>query len=102
MMRKRTEDQISYNMSRVKSKGTAIEKIFANALKIEGLKHKKNYSEVIGKPDFVLLKQKTAIFCDSAFWHGYRNMKTKRHIFRSRKSFWIKKISQNIKRDKEY
>lgn len=100
-MKNRTEKQISYNMSRIKSKDTSIEISFGKALRALGIAYKKNYKDVVGKPDLLILKDKIAIFCDSAFWHGYRNMKTIRHNFKKRKVFWVNKISQNIKRDKQ-
>lgn len=88
-------------MSRIKSKGTKIEKIFAKALKRKGIKYRGNVKNVYGKPDFVLVGTKIAIFCDSAFWHGYKRMKTKRHVFKSNKKFWRDKITRNIARDYE-
>jgi len=45
--------------------------------------------------------RKLAISCDSAFWHGYPQMKTKRHEFKVRIDFWMNKIIRNIQRDKE-
>jgi len=78
-----------------------IERIFASALRGGGVNYMKNHSKVIGKPDFVISKNKIAIFCDSAFWHGYKNMATKIHSFKSRKEFWINKINANIERDKK-
>ena len=99
--RKRTKGEISYNMSRIKSKNTSIEKILEKELIKKNIRFEKNYNEVIGKPDFIILKKNIAIFCDSAFWHGYKNMSTKRHDFKSNVDFWTNKIKNNIKRDKE-
>jgi len=99
--RKRTINEISYNMSRIKSKNTSIEKILEKELIKRNIRFEKNYNEVIGKPDFIILEKKIAIFCDSAFWHGYKNMSTKRHDFKSNKDFWTDKIKNNIKRDKK-
>lgn len=100
-MSKRSKETISYNMSKVKSSGSQIEKIMGKALWAEGFRYRKQYKKLPGKPDFVLVKHKIAIFCDSAFWHGYRNMSTKLHAFKSNKDFWIPKIKRNIGRDKE-
>lgn len=99
--RKRTIGEISYNMSRIKSKNTSIEKILEKELIKKNIRFNKNYNGVIGKPDFVILEKKIAIFCDSAFWHGYKNMSTKRHDFKSNIDFWTNKIKNNIKRDEE-
>lgn len=100
MKKQRSVAQISYNMSRIKSKGTIIEMSFARALRSVGISYKKNYKHIIGTPDFVILDKKIAIFCDSAFWHGYKHMRTPRHNFKKRKSFWVQKILQNRQRDK--
>jgi len=53
---------------------------------------------IYGKPDFVNKKQKIVVFVDGCFWHKcpkcYKEPK-------SRKEFWITKINNNVKRDKE-
>jgi DNA mismatch endonuclease (patch repair protein) len=99
-MKRRTKEQISYNMSRIKSKGSKIEKLLLYALKKEKINFKKHHS-IIGKPDFVILEpKKIALFCDSSFWHGYKKMQTYIHNFKRNKSFWRKKILANILRDK--
>ena len=100
-MAKRTKEQISYNMSRIRSKGSFIEKKMGNALWAAGLRYRKHYKKIEGNPDFVIVKHRIAIFCDSTFWHGYKNMTTKTHDFKRNKEFWINKIKRNIERDKE-
>jgi len=87
-------------MSRIKSRGTSIEKHFRSALRKHKIRFRGNVKRVFGKPDFVIYKKKIAIFCDSAFWHGYRNGTTKRHNFHSNRAFWRHKIKGNIIRDK--
>ena len=87
-------------MSRIRSKNTGIEKLLGKALWKKGIRYRKHY-KIIGTPDFALPKFKIAIFCDSSFWHGYKNMTTKIHSFKSNKEFWQNKIENNIERDKE-
>ena len=87
-------------MSRIRSKNTGIEKSLGKALWSAGIRYRKHY-KIIGTPDFALPKFKIAIFCDSSFWHGYKNMTTKIHSFKSNKEFWQNKIENNIERDKE-
>lgn len=99
--KKSKEGIASLKMSRVKSKGTSLEKTFGKALWATGLRYRKHYKKLVGTPDFVLPKYKIAIFCDSAFWHGYKNMRTKRHVFKSNIDFWTRKIQRNIQKDKE-
>lgn len=85
-------------MSAVKSKNTKMEIAFRKTLWQEGFRFSKNSSKYFGKPDIILRKYKTVIFLDSCFWHG-----CKKHCRfpSSRRKYWIEKINQNIKRDKE-
>ncbi len=97
--KRRSKKVISYNMSRIRSAGSAIEKILGAALRGSGIRCRKQY-KIFGKPDYALVDKKIALFCDSSFWHGYKFLKTNRHAFKTNKEFWIDKISQNVKRDK--
>jgi DNA mismatch endonuclease (patch repair protein) len=56
---------------------------------------RRNYP-VIGKPDFVFLEKKIAIFADGCFWHGHdcRNVTPAQN-----KEYWDKKRERNQKRD---
>lgn len=95
-----TPEQRRKNMRAIKSKDTSIELMLRKALWHKGIRYRKNYKNLIGKPDIVITKYKTAIFCDSEFWHGYdwenRNKKIK-----SNRDYWIPKIERNMARDKE-
>ena len=95
----KTKEQISYNMSRVRSTNTTIERIFADELDRRGITtYKKNDRSVFGIPDFVFKARKVAVFCDSEFWHGY-NWDEAKLAIKSNREFWITKIEGNIKRD---
>ena len=96
----KTPEQISYNMSRVKSKDSEIETILRKELWSRGLRYRKNSKTIYGKPDIVFISKKIAVFCDSEFWHGY-NWEVRKNDFKSRKDFWISKIERNIQRDIE-
>jgi DNA mismatch endonuclease Vsr len=85
-------------MSRVWSTGSEIERILEKALLREDLTPIK-HAPIFGRPDFVFTRARVAIFCDSHFWHGYRWRLKKRELRRNR-SFWLKKISGNIRRDR--
>jgi DNA mismatch endonuclease (patch repair protein) len=50
-----------------------------------------------GKPDFIFLKERVAIFVDGCFWHGCPSCFRMPH---SNKKYWQDKISKNMKRDK--
>ena len=94
-----TKEQRRKNMQAVKNKDSKIEIVLRSALWSKGYRYRKNYTKLEGKPDIVIPKYKLAIFCDSEFWHGY-NWDTRKHDIKSNKDFWIKKIEEKKKRDK--
>lgn len=97
---KKTKEQISYNMKRVKNKGSKIEVMLMKELWSRGLHYRKNVNNIYGKPDIVFVSKKVAVFCDSEFWHGY-NWEERKHDFKSHQEFWIPKIERNMERDRE-
>jgi DNA mismatch endonuclease (patch repair protein) len=99
-MKEKTSEQISYNMRRVKSKGSKIETMLQKELWNRGLRYRKNSKNIIGKPDIVFIRKRIAVFCDSEFWHGY-NWEERKNDFKSNQEFWIAKIERNMQRDKE-
>lgn len=100
-LRRNRKEIVAYKMSRVRAKGSAIEKIMGSALWASGLRgYRKNQKGVLGTPDFCWKRQKIAVFCDSSFWHGFNWSEEKKKI-KVRKSFWYKKIEDNIARDKK-
>ncbi len=99
-MSKKTPEQISYNMSQIKNKGSEIELLLQKELWGRGLRYRKNVKQVEGKPDIAFIGKKIAVFCDSEFWHGY-DWENRKHDFKSNQEFWVKKIERNIQRDAE-
>jgi len=96
-----TKDKRSWVMSRIRSQETKPEIILLdivrkNFLK-KGLRYRKNYRKVLGKPDISFTRQKVAVFLDGDFWHGY---KYKDWIEKKPRKYWQGKIKRNIKRDK--
>lgn len=84
-------------MSRIKSSGTHPELLFRKYIWKNGIRGYQINSKIIGKPDLYFSKQKLAVFIDGCFWHKC----PKDYIRpRTKKSFWDKKIEENIKRDK--
>ena len=63
-----TPKQRRKNMQHIHSKDTKIEVVLRKALWAKGYRYRKNWSELPGKPDIVLIKYKIAIFCDSEFF----------------------------------
>lgn len=99
MARKKTKEQISYNMSRVRNSNTTIENILCDELIKRGITtFSRNDVSVYGKPDIVFKARKIAVFCDGDFWHGYDWENAKKEI-KSNQNFWINKIEKTMLRD---
>lgn len=96
--RKRTKAQISFNMSRVRSMGSKIERTMESALRSVGLKPTK-HAKLPGRPDFAFRRAKVAVFCDSHFWHGYK-WRTRNKELKRNRDFWLSKIESNMRRDR--
>ncbi|NBH82627.1 very short patch repair endonuclease [bacterium C-53] len=97
-----TPEQRRKNMRNIKSKNTEIEVLLQRALWEKGIRYRKNYKNLPGKPDLVILKYKIAIFCDSEFFHGKDWVKLKCQLEKCNNSeFWVNKISRNRMRDEE-
>lgn len=93
-----TPTQRRRNMQAIKNKNTKIEVILGKALWANRIRYRKNVRNIIGKPDFVIRKYKVVIFCDSEFFHG-KDWEINKMKIKTNQDFWIKKISQNIRRD---
>lgn len=84
-------------MSKVKSKNTGAELKLIKIFKENNIKGWRRTYPMFGKPDFVFLKHRIAIFVDGCFWHGHncRNVTPKNNA-----EYWRKKIENNKERDK--
>ena len=94
-----TKEQRRKNMQHIRSKDTSIEIKLRNALWHEGIRYRKNYKDLPGKPDIAITKYQIAVFCDSSFWHG-RDFDTKKPVDTNHE-YWDAKIKRNIERDNE-
>ena len=95
-----TPEQRKKNMRAIRSKDTTIELALRKALWQRGIRYRKNYKGLIGKPDIVITKYRIAVFCDSDFWHGY-DWENRKSRIKSNQNYWIPKIERNMKRDQE-
>ncbi len=95
-----TRAQRHKNMQNIKSKDTAIEVLLRKALWKKGIRYRKNFQALPGKPDIAITKYKIAIFCDGEFFHGRNWEVLKPRLEKSNNSqYWISKISKNRERD---
>ncbi|MDR1312251.1 MAG: very short patch repair endonuclease [Deltaproteobacteria bacterium] len=90
-----TPEQRSYCMSRVKSKDTTMELVVRSELHRVGLRFRKNYAKLPGKPDVAFPRAKLAVFLDGDFWHGRDFSSWKGRL----SEYWLKKITRNRERD---
>jgi len=95
-----TPEQRRANMQAISSKDTSIELMLRRELWKRGLRYRKNWGELPGRPDIVFTGPKIAVFCDSEFWHGFGWEESKEKIGTNRE-YWIPKIERNMERDKE-
>ena len=90
-------------MSAVKSSGTKPELLLGSTMHKLGLRYRKHY-KIKGKPDFVFVSAKIAVFCDGDFWHGnnwkIRGLSSLEEELNGYSNFWKQKIIRNIDRDK--
>ena len=97
-----TIEQRRKNMQRIHSKDTQIELLLRRALWKEGIRYRKNYKALPGKPDIAITKYRIAIFCDGEFFHGKDWETLQLKLQKSNNSmYWLKKIERNIQRDLE-
>ncbi len=85
-------------MAGISGKDTKPEITVRKFLFSKGFRYRVNDKRYPGRPDIVLPKYKTAVFVHGCFWHGHKGCKASR-LPETRKEFWKKKISNNIKRD---
>ena len=95
-----TKEQLSRNMRSNKSKDTKPELMLRKELWRRGLRYRKNYKPLAGKPDIVFLRAQIAVFVDGKMWHGY-DWEHQKNDFKSHQDFWIPKIEHNMERDFE-
>ncbi len=95
-----TPEQRRKNMQAIRSKDTTIELRLRKALWERGVRYRKNYKQLIGKPDIAITKYKIAVFCDSDYWHGY-DWENRSQRIKSNRDYWVPKIERNMERDRE-
>lgn len=97
-MDKISKERRSRNMSRIRSRDTALEIAVRKRLFALGLRYRLR-SSLPGHPDIVFPRKKVAVFINGCFWHMHGcELST---IPSTRTKFWSEKLSRNEKRDHE-
>lgn len=91
----------SWNMSRIRSKDTSVEKKVRSYLFAQGFRFRKNDPRLPGKPDIVLPKYHTVIFIHGCFWHRHPGCKYATTPS-TNAEYWTKKFSRNIENDNKH
>jgi len=88
-------------MSRVRSRGNKTTELRAVELfKDNGITGWRRHPNLIGKPDFIWVRSRVAVFIDGCFWHGHgcgRNLTPKTNA-----TLWQEKIKTNQSRDRRH
>lgn len=93
-----TPDQRHKNMSHIRGKGTKAEIKLQKALWHLGVRYRKNYKLLPGKPDIAITRYHIAIFVDGDFWHG-RDFEYIEKRLDVNKKYWVEKLQKNMERD---
>lgn len=100
----KSADEIRRNMSAIRSTGGKTEVALRSMLHRRGLRFRKNYAELPGKPDIVFVRARVAVFIDGDYWHARilrergsealeQRMKTEN------RDYWITKFTKRVERD---
>ena len=88
-------------MQHIRSNNTKAEVMLRKALWHCGIRYRKNYKVLPGKPDIAITKYRIAIFVDGDFWHARGHEENPGEQIHTNIPFWSKKLKRNIERDKE-
>jgi DNA mismatch endonuclease, patch repair protein len=88
-------------MAAVKSQDTEPERLLRLALWHRGIRYRKNWRQLTGKPDIVLTRYRIAVFVDGDFWHGRGHEQDPGGQVATNREFWQRKIGRNVERDRE-
>lgn len=92
-----TKEERSQIMRSIKSSGNkSTELKLINLFKIYKITGWRRKYNLYGKPDFVFLKKRIALFVDGCFWHGHNCRNTRPS---NNKKYWMNKINRNVIRD---
>lgn len=95
-----TKEQRKRNMQHIRSKDTKAEVLLRKALWKKGVRYRKNYVRLPGKPDIAITKHRIAIFVDGDFWHARGHEERPGEQIATNKNFWSSKLKRNVERDR--
>ena len=96
-----TAAQRHKNMQHIRGKNTKAEVLLRKELWKQGIRYRKNYKALPGKPDIAITKYKIAVFVDGDFWHARGHEENPGEQIKTNSVFWSKKLKRNVERDRE-
>ncbi len=88
----------SRNMAKIKCSNTTPEVYIRTLLFRRGMRYRKNYAAVEGKPDLYFPTYRVAVFVHGCYWHRHRECPYA-YTPKSNIEFWTKKLEGNRERD---
>jgi DNA mismatch endonuclease, patch repair protein len=86
----------SEQMARIRSRNTRPEVLLGSLLWRGGARYRKHAATPVGRPDFVFVGKRLAVFVDGCQWHGCPEHYVRP---RTRNDFWGRKLDENVARD---
>jgi DNA mismatch endonuclease (patch repair protein) len=81
---------------------TTCERVLGSALSQLGMRFRKHYRRLPGRPDVVFPRARVVVFCDGDFWHGRKWQDRRRRLREgANPTYWTAKIAANMARDEE-
>jgi len=97
-MRKKTREQISAHMRRIRKKDTKPELVVRRLAHAMGYRYRLHRRELPGTPDLVFPALKKVILVHGCFWHQHRCVLGSKQPSANR-HYWIPKFARNRERD---
>lgn len=94
-----SEENRSWNMSRIRSKDTTPELIVRSLLHGLGYRFRLHRRDLPGHPDIVLPKYRVVILVHGCYWHRHKGCRFA-YTPKTRIDFWQHKFDENIERDR--
>jgi DNA mismatch endonuclease, patch repair protein len=94
-----TPERRSWNMSRIRGRNTAPERLVRSALHRAGYRFRLHRKDLPGRPDIVLPKYRAVVFVHGCFWHRHSKCRFA-YTPKSRVAFWQEKFRSNSERDR--
>lgn len=95
-----TKKKRSEIMSKIGPKNSFQERFIGKIVRSFGYRFLLHKKDLPGKPDIVFPRYTKVIFINGCFWHGHKGCKRAK-LPQTNKAFWKKKITGNIKKDRQ-